>query len=335
MIKIALIGATGSIGTQTLSVIDKHPDEFELYSAAAGHGSEKFAEIIRRYRPKIAAVADKKSGETIRGALPQGTAFYCGEKEALEVFGGADVALVAASGFAGLSYSFAAARLGMPVALANKETLVCGGEYFMGEAQKHGAEIRPVDSEHSALWQALNFRRDTPFRRLLITASGGPFYSKTAEELQSVTAADALKHPTWNMGAKITIDSATLLNKGFEVIEAHHRGKIDAPSGTALMLADAAKEARDAANLDTEYVYERSSKREKRGDAEIGISSIRGGTIVGEHSVIFAGNNEVLTLSHSAESRDLFGTGAIRAALFIANKPAGFYTMSDVIAEIL
>ena len=97
MIKIALIGATGSIGTQTLSVIDKHPDEFELYSAAAGHGSEKFAEIIRRYRPKIAAVADKKSGETIRGALPQGTAFYCGEKEALEVFGGADVALVAAS----------------------------------------------------------------------------------------------------------------------------------------------------------------------------------------------------------------------------------------------
>lgn len=222
MIKIALIGATGSIGTQTLSVIDKHPDEFELYSAAAGHGSEKFAEIIRRYRPKIAAVADKKSGETIRGALPQGTAFYCGEKEALEVFGGADVALVAASGFAGLSYSFAAARLGMPVALANKETLVCGGEYFMGEAKKHGAEIRPVDSEHSALWQALNFRRDTPFRRLLITASGGPFYSKTAEELQSVTAADALKHPTWNMGAKITIDSATLLNKGFEVIEAHH-----------------------------------------------------------------------------------------------------------------
>ena len=131
--------------------------------------------------------------------------------------------------------------------------------------------------------------------------------------------------------------AATVLGSDFdiEVIEAHHRNKIDAPSGTALMLADAAKEARDAANLDTEYVYERASKREKRGDAEIGISSIRGGTIVGEHSVIFAGNNEVLTLSHSAESRDLFGTGAIRAALFIADKPAGFYTMSDVIAEIL
>ena len=222
MKKIALIGATGSIGTQTLSVIGKHPEEFTLYSAAAGHGSEKFLQIVQTYRPKIAAVADKESGEKIRAQIPQGTAFYCGEQEALRALEGADVALVAASGFAGLSYSFAAARLGMPIALANKETLVCGGEYFVNEAKKYGAELRPVDSEHSALWQALNFRRDTPFKRLLITASGGPFYGKTEEELRSVTAADALKHPTWKMGAKITIDSATLLNKGFEVIEAHH-----------------------------------------------------------------------------------------------------------------
>ena len=140
-----------------------------------------------------------------------------------------------------------------------------------------------------------------------------------------------------NLLSELVKRAAAVLGSDFdiEVIEAHHRNKIDAPSGTALMLADAAKEARDAANLDTEYVYERASKREKRGDAEIGISSIRGGTIVGEHSVIFAGSNEVLTLSHSAESRDLFGIGAIRAALFIADKPAGFYTMSDVIAEIL
>lgn len=140
-----------------------------------------------------------------------------------------------------------------------------------------------------------------------------------------------------NLLSELVKRAATVLGGDFdiEVIEAHHRNKIDAPSGTALMLADAAKEARDAAGLDSEYVFERASKREKRGDAEIGISSIRGGTIVGEHSVIFAGSNEVLTLSHSAESRDLFGTGAIRAALFIAGKPAGFYTMSDVIAEIL
>ena len=140
-----------------------------------------------------------------------------------------------------------------------------------------------------------------------------------------------------NLLSELVKRAATVLGADFdiEVLEAHHRNKIDAPSGTALMLADAAKEARDAAGLESEYVYERASKREKRGDAEIGISSIRGGTIVGEHSVIFAGNNEVLTLSHSAESRDLFGTGAIRAALFIAGRPAGFYTMSDVIAEIL
>ena len=222
MKKIALIGATGSIGRQTLSVIDKHPEEFTLYSAAAGHGGEEFIQIVQKYRPEIAAVADKETGETIRAQIPQGTAYYCGEKEALRALEGADVALIAASGFAGLSYSFAAARLGMPIALANKETLVCGGEYFINEAKKYGAEIRPVDSEHSALWQALNFRRDTPFKRLIITASGGPFYGKTEEELKNVTAADALKHPTWKMGAKITIDSATLLNKGFEVIEAHH-----------------------------------------------------------------------------------------------------------------
>jgi len=140
-----------------------------------------------------------------------------------------------------------------------------------------------------------------------------------------------------NLLSELVKRAAAVLGSDFdiEILEAHHRNKIDAPSGTALMLADAAKEARDAAGLESEYVCERASKREKRGDAEIGISSIRGGTIVGEHSVIFAGSNERLTLSHSAESRDLFATGAIRAALFIAGKPAGFYTMSDVIAEIL
>ncbi len=140
-----------------------------------------------------------------------------------------------------------------------------------------------------------------------------------------------------NLLSELVKRAATVLGGDFdiEIVEAHHRNKIDAPSGTALMLADAAKEARDAAGIPTEYVYERASKRERRGDAEIGISSIRGGTIVGEHEVIFAGNNEVLKLSHSAESRDLFATGAIRAALFIADKPAGWYTMADVIAEIL
>ena len=130
--------------------------------------------------------------------------------------------------------------------------------------------------------------------------------------------------------------AATVLGSDFdiEILEAHHRGKIDAPSGTALMLADAAKEARDAANLDTEYVYERASRREKRGDAEIGISSIRGGTIVGEHDVLFAGHEECITLSHSASSKGVFANGAINAALFLVGKPAGFYTMKDLVASV-
>ena len=207
-------------------------------------------------------------------------------------------------------------------------------EEFTGKA-----DVMIDFSHHSALEGLLAYatRTGTP---LVVCTTG-----HTEEEMQMMKKASEKVAVFFSRNMSLGINllselvkrAATVLGSDFdiEVIEAHHRNKIDAPSGTALMLADAAKEARDAANLDTEYVYERASKREKRGDAEIGISSIRGGTIVGEHSVIFAGNNEVLTLSHSAESRDLFGTGAIRAALFIADKPAGFYTMSDVIAEIL
>ncbi len=139
-----------------------------------------------------------------------------------------------------------------------------------------------------------------------------------------------------NLLAELVRRAAEVLGADFdvEVVEAHHRNKIDAPSGTALMLADAAKEARDELGLDSDYVYERASRREKRGDSEIGISSIRGGTIVGEHSVVFAGSNEVITLSHRAESRDLFATGALRAAFFITSRPSGLYTMSDVIGSL-
>ena len=141
-------------------------------------------------------------------------------KAAEEAVGFGDTALIAAGGFAGLKYSLAAIRAGRDVALANKETLVCGGELVMREVRGAGVRLLPVDSEHSAIWQALSFRPDTPFKRLIITASGGPFYAYTPDRLARVTPADALRHPTWKMGAKITIDSATLLNKGFEVIEA-------------------------------------------------------------------------------------------------------------------
>ena len=139
-----------------------------------------------------------------------------------------------------------------------------------------------------------------------------------------------------NLLSELVKRAAAVLGSDFdiEILEAHHRNKIDAPSGTALMLADAAKEARDAANLETEYVYERASKREKRGDAEIGISSIRGGTIVGEHSVIFAGKDEVLTLSHSAGSRKMFAAGAVNAAVYVADKSSGMYDMSALLGAL-
>ncbi|MDE7158963.1 MAG: 1-deoxy-D-xylulose-5-phosphate reductoisomerase, partial [Clostridiales bacterium] len=142
---------------------------------------------------------------------------------------------IAAGGFSGLAYSLKAAQLGKKIALANKESLVCGGELLLREIQKHGAELVPVDSEHSALFQALSFRRDAAFHKLVLTASGGPFFSLSSEELKSVTAKDALKHPTWSMGAKITIDSATLLNKGYEVIEAKWLYSADWPQIEAVV----------------------------------------------------------------------------------------------------
>ena len=170
--------------------------------------------------PRYAALADEQAGRAIADKIPQGVQFTYGDKATEEAIAYGDVAFVAATGFAGLKYSLKAAELKKDIALANKETLVCGGELVMRKIKGAGIDLMPVDSEHSALWQALNFRANTPFRRLIITASGGPFYAYTKEQLQAVTPASALKHPTWQMGAKITIDSATLLNKGFEVIEA-------------------------------------------------------------------------------------------------------------------
>lgn len=222
MQKIALIGATGSIGRQTLAVIDRNKDRFCLHSAVSYHGGQEFAALAEKYRPKFCAIVDSESAAKIRPFIDKNIPFYVGQENALHALDGCDIAVIAASGFAGLSYALAAAKMGITIALANKETLVCGGDLFMQKVREKGVSLRPVDSEHSALWQALNFSLDSPFKRLIITASGGPFYGKDRAFLQNVTAADALKHPTWQMGAKITIDSATLLNKAFEVIEAHH-----------------------------------------------------------------------------------------------------------------
>ncbi len=202
MIRIALIGCTGSIGRQVADVVRRNRDRFCFSALVCGGNGEELNALAAEFSPALAVCAASD-------ARP---------KEAY--FEDCDVAFIACGGFCGLAYTLAAVRAGKKIALANKESLVCGGEIVMREAKAKGVEIVPVDSEHSALFQALSFRRDAPFRRLILTASGGPFLHFSAEKLKTVTAADALRHPTWKMGAKITVDSATLLNKGYEVIEA-------------------------------------------------------------------------------------------------------------------
>ena len=217
---ISLIGSTGSIGKQVCSVVRRHSDKFKIESIVANSSADLFLAQVKEFMPKYAALADEETGKRIASEIPDGVAFAYGEKAAEEAVRYGDVAFIAATGFAGLKYSLKAAELKKDIALANKETLVCGGELVMNKIKGAGIDLMPVDSEHSALWQALSFRANTPFKRLIITASGGPFYHYTDEQLKAVTPESALKHPTWQMGAKITIDSATLLNKGFEVIEA-------------------------------------------------------------------------------------------------------------------
>ncbi len=220
MKSISLIGSTGSIGRQVCAVVRRYPEQFQIASIVASSSAELFLEQVQEFKPAYAALADEEAGRAIAHRIPEGVKFGYGEEAATAAIAYGEVAFVAATGFAGLQYSLKAIELKKDIALANKETLVCGGELVMSKIKGAGIDLMPVDSEHSALWQALSFRVDTPFKRLIITASGGPFYHYTKEQLASVTPASALKHPTWQMGAKITIDSATLLNKGFEVIEA-------------------------------------------------------------------------------------------------------------------
>lgn len=220
MKEISLIGSTGSIGTQVINVVRRYPEKFHIQSLVANASAEAFLRQVRECKPAYAALVSEEEGKKIADQIPEGVTFAYGKEAALQAVHYGDTAFIAATGFAGLQYSLKAIQAKKDIALANKETLVCGGELVMGKIKGAGTRLMPVDSEHSALWQALNFRLNAPFRRLIITASGGPFYGKTKAELANVTPASALKHPTWNMGAKITIDSATLLNKGFEVIEA-------------------------------------------------------------------------------------------------------------------
>lgn len=205
MKNIALVGSCGSIGRQVLKVVKNHPENFKIVALVANTPSDEFLRQVAEFKPEHYALAS----EDVEGAL------------AAAELDSADVIFNAASGFAGLAYSLRAVRAGKALALANKETLVCGSDIILPEMSKHGGSIVPVDSEHSAIWQCLNFDCNRPVRRLIITASGGAFRGYTYDQLKTVTPEQALNHPTWKMGFKITVDSATLMNKGYEVIEAH------------------------------------------------------------------------------------------------------------------
>lgn len=205
MKKIALIGSTGSIGRQVLEVVRGHKDKFKIVALVAQNPSEDFKRQVREFKPEYSAAYAESAGDALKAA----------EIES------ADVVFNAATGFAGLEYSIRALKAGKDLALANKETLVCGGELVTRLVKASGKALIPVDSEHSAIWQCLDFSDRGDFKKLIITASGGAFRGRKWEDLKTVTPEQALAHPTWKMGKKITVDSATLLNKGYEVIEAH------------------------------------------------------------------------------------------------------------------
>ena len=220
MKKIALLGSTGSIGRQVLACVDRYPEKFKIISLAANNSAELLGEQIAKYKPIVASLTNSEYAYKINN-LPKETTLYTGENAMLHaVLAEADLVFVAVMGFAGLSSVIEAIKLKKNVAIANKETLVAGGDLVTRLAKENGVELIPVDSEHSAIWQCLGLDREKEFERLIITASGGAFRNLPLEELKFVTAADALKHPNWNMGKKITIDCATMVNKGFEVIEA-------------------------------------------------------------------------------------------------------------------
>ncbi len=220
MIKISLIGSTGSIGRQVVDVVLRHKDKFKIITLAAGGNAKLLEEQANLLHPEVIALADPEKACEIK-ELPKGTALYTGENAVLHaVSEKSDIVFVAVSGFAGLKPTLEGISLGKDIALANKETLVAGGEIVMKLAKEKGVRIIPVDSEHSAIFQCLGFKRDADFRKLIITASGGAFRDLPKEKIGKMNAADALRHPNWNMGKKITIDCATLLNKGLEVIEA-------------------------------------------------------------------------------------------------------------------
>lgn len=229
--KISILGSTGSIGLSTLDIIDKHSDRFELVAITAWSNASELRKQIIRHRPQLACIEKEKAALELKSDPElKGTEIVWGSKGLLEAArrDDADMVVSAIVGAAGLVPTFAAVQAGKDIALANKETLVAAGAIFMKEAAKRGVTIFPVDSEHSAIFQSLAGQRREDVKRLILTASGGPFRLKSLEELKHVSSGAALSHPTWSMGSKISIDSATLMNKGLEVIEARWLFDVDA-----------------------------------------------------------------------------------------------------------
>lgn len=223
MKKIAVIGSTGSVGTQTLDVVKKHPERFSIEALAAGSNIDLLLEQVQQFRPKMVSVGTKELADKISSVLPSGTSVFYGEQGLIQVAAHNDAELVitAIVGSVGLPATLAAISAGKHIGLANKETLVTAGHIVMELAREKNVAILPVDSEHSAIFQCLNGENIKEVAGITITASGGSFRDRTRQQLEHVTVEDALKHPNWSMGAKITIDSATMVNKGLEVIEAH------------------------------------------------------------------------------------------------------------------
>ncbi|WP_202903270.1 1-deoxy-D-xylulose-5-phosphate reductoisomerase [Gorillibacterium massiliense] len=223
MKKIAILGSTGSIGTQTLDVIAHDRDTYSVEGLAAGANLPLLLEQIRLFQPKVVSVHSKEMAEQVKQETGGTVAVYWGEQGLTEVAAGteAETVLTAVVGSLGLKPTLAAIEAGKDIALANKETLVCAGAVVTEAVRRKNVRLLPVDSEHSAIFQCLNGENRGDIRKLIITASGGSFRDRTRDELKGVTLAEALRHPNWSMGAKITIDSATMSNKGLEVIEAH------------------------------------------------------------------------------------------------------------------
>lgn len=222
--QICILGSTGSIGTQALDVIQQHSDRYEVYCLTANNRYEMLADQARRFRPAAVVIGNEQHYEALKALLadcPE-VKVYAGAKAIDEIVEAQpiDMVLTAMVGFAGLSPTIHAIKARKTICLANKETLVVAGELICQLAAQYHVNILPVDSEHSAIFQSIVGEGNNPIDKILLTASGGPFRNYTLEQMHGVTAADALKHPTWEMGAKITIDSASMMNKGFEVIEA-------------------------------------------------------------------------------------------------------------------